>query len=70
MAEDVGTGVVGGTIGACAGADAVIGVSGFASGVGGGGMAPLGGPYCSMGRKTGCGAGLLGSLTAYMVASK
>lgn len=37
---------------------------------GGGGMIPFGGPYCSIGRNTGCGAGGFGSLTAYIVASK
>lgn len=39
-------------------------------GFGGGGMAPLGGPYCMMGLTVEAvgGAGL-GSLTAYMVAS-
>lgn len=51
--------------------DVACGVGGFAKGVGGGGIAPPGGPYCNIGRKTGCcDAGLLGSLTAYMVASK
>lgn len=59
-------------VGGCGGwVDVASGVGGFARGVGGGGIAPPGGPYCSMGRKTGCcDAGLLGSLTAYMVASK
>lgn len=52
--------------------DAVVGVDGLdeEAGAGGGGMAPLGGPYCRFGRTSGCDAGLLGSLTAYMVASK
>lgn len=35
------------------GVETVVGVADFAGGVGGGGMAPFGGPYCNMGRKTG-----------------
>lgn len=35
------------------GAGVAEGVGGLDTGVGGGGMAPLGGPYCRMGRKTG-----------------
>lgn len=63
-------GGAGEALGACPGADAM-GVGGcLVEGVGGGGMAPLGGPYCMMGLDSGCWAGLFGSLTAYMVASK
>lgn len=69
-----GEGIAGGTRGAAKGTGgfdvADVAIVGFSEGAGGGGMAPLGGPYCSMGRKTGCGAGLFGSLTAYTVASK
>lgn len=58
-------------VGAGAGAGVVdFGVGGLVDGVGGGGIAPFGGPYCRMGRKTACCAGLLGSLMANMVASK
>lgn len=49
-----------------------VGVADFGVGVGGGGMAPFGGPYCTMGRSVVGGAGGcgFGSLTANMVASK
>ena len=49
-----------------------MGVAGFGVGVGGGGIAPFGGPYWMMGRWAGGGAGGggFGSLTANMVASK
>lgn len=52
--------------------DAVVGVDGLDEEVsaGGGGMTPFGGPYCRFGRTGGCDADLLGSFTAYMVASK
>lgn len=52
------------------GAGVAEGVADLDKGVEGGGMAPFGGPYCRIGRKTGCGAGLLGSFTAKTVASK
>lgn len=69
-----GAGVVaarGAAFGADTGAGVVdFGVGGLDVGVGGGGIAPFGGPYCRMGRDAACCAGLLGSLMAYMVASK
>lgn len=84
MTETAGEVIVGGpgavadaargtAVGAGAGAGAGVvdfGVGGLDDGVGGGGIAPFGGPYCRMGRNTACCAGLLGSLMAYMVASK
>jgi hypothetical protein len=49
-----------------------VGVVAFDVGVGGGGIVPFGGPYCTIGRSVvgGGGAGGFGSLTANMVASK
>lgn len=49
-----------------------MGVVAFGVGVGGGGIVPFGGPYCTIGRSVvgGGGGGGFGSLTANMVASK